>query len=94
MKFFVEMDSVSFYKGQTFKTYQMFQNLFDKFCLEEKEIFRKKTSDKIKDKSFKNKMSEEVKQNLVYSRIIYKCKFGDDVRLRGQGDRNTRLLYY
>lgn len=78
------MDSLC--KNQRFESFQQWSNFLEKYCTKERLIFRVKRSDKLYQDSYKS----PVNLDLLYRRLHYKCKFGDDSDCQGKGIRETR----
>ncbi|OXU16383.1 hypothetical protein TSAR_012089 [Trichomalopsis sarcophagae] len=66
---------------------QEWKDRLNKCCAQENQIFRKAKSDSLKDETYKN---GNANKELKYKLVLYKCKFGNDARIRGTGLRKTR----
>lgn len=66
--------------GQTFESIEETKFHLIQYCHQEKQWFRIRTSGAIKKNN----------KDTGTQRILYKCKHGDDVRLRGKGERKTK----
>lgn len=73
-----------------FDSYKEVQQFIRNYEIQEKEKFRRATADKLKTNSYKTKVNE----NLIYSRIIFLCKFGNGYQPKGTGQRKTRFAAY
>lgn len=80
------METVTIDIGLRFSSYDEVRNFMKTYSDQEKETFRLRGADKIKENSFKQVVNEK----LFYKRLIYKCKFGNDVKMKGIGERKTR----
>lgn len=72
-------------KNQRFNSFKEFQIFFKNYCKQEKQIFAKKESPKLKNSS--------INPYLIHQRLLYGCKFGKFIKSRGKGLRRTRYVH-
>lgn len=80
--------SEQIFKGQKFSSFCEFSSVLEKYCNEERQIF---TIDDSKILFQKNYVSS-VNLSLNYSKLIYTCKFGEEVAPTRKGKRKRKYV--